>query len=134
MYLLWRGFGPNSAKGDSETSIASIIFHAPPIQRHCLLLGRFAGRITAGELLARWLESNLTSYAYSNLRSLHLEWDLFVMTARFSPSNLRRISITISKYLGEYLPDYYRFEKKLERLFLDLPNLEEIRVLEISAP
>lgn len=77
----------------------------------------------------RWLESNLTSYAYRNLRSLHLEWDLFVMTARFFPSNLRRISITISKYLEEYLPDYYRFETKLERLSLDLPNLEEIRVL-----
>ena len=77
----------------------------------------------------RWLESNLTSYAYSNLRSLHLEWDLFVMTARFFPSNLRHISITVSKDLADCLPNYYIFETKLERLSLDLPNLEEIRVL-----
>ena len=77
----------------------------------------------------RWLESNLTSYAYSNLRSLHLEWDLFVMTARFFPSNLRHISITVSKDLADCLPNYYIFETKLKRLSLDLPNLEEIRVL-----
>jgi len=77
----------------------------------------------------RWLESNLTAYAYSSLRSLHLEWDLFVTSAPFFPANLRRISIAVPRRIACGTINYDRFEARLERLSLDLPKLQEIRVL-----
>ena len=67
--------------------------------------------------------------SYSGLRSLHLDWHLFVKMVAFVPPNLLDISIAVPNYVASRGPNYGWFEAELERTSIVLPQLRVIRVL-----